>query len=601
MQSRRCSNTVLAVLFLWLATPTVRAADILDNVPNDALGFIVIKNVGNTNDKTEQLLASLKLQFPGPLALLKMTTGVGQGLDPQGDVLLTVLPGRQPSERPQLGIWLPTADYNQFVTALDGTPTDGITAVSVVGEDLLVAKNGAWAVIMDPDQRDRMQSLLAATPAPPAKIAAWKNWIDTNNVTAMLLPNGWQALWTWAATDRGIGIAAPAAPTANGDDEDSAELFGVPSEQAERDIDAMESNEGDLWLQLRHKFRAQLRAIPQLTRWAAEADAIACGIRIDAEGNSLAGIRIAMQDDWQIARPRDVATSAEPPALFRSGDCIVSATARLHSPLAVAAAGVYAQRIAEELKNEYRVALDDEAAGRFQKAVEDAVIEVTAATVLTRPGEKPDATYSNAFVALGVTGAERFADRFADVMRLWNEMNKSEQDESQLVFKNEATEIGGRPATVYSLDMAEAFGAAAIPEVRPSMERLFGPGGKLRLTLLTADEHTVLLAIATEEHIEPLVGVLRQNQSTKWDERTNRLLPGEAEWRVMFNPQGHTRWMKRQMEAMLGTVIGAPLVRQFPPSPPIGAAGGFKSHEIWADAAIPADTIRAAGQYLNQR
>jgi hypothetical protein len=451
---------------------------------------------------------------------------------------------------------------------------------------------------MDPDQRTRLQSLLVAPSAPPAKIATWKNWIDTNNITVMLLPKGWHALWAWAATD----IAATPAAAEGADDERADALFGVPTEEPEHDVGMAEVDDSDLWSQLRRQFRAQLRELPQLARWAAEAETIACGIHVDDDGNALAGIRIAVQSDWPVATPRGAATtSAEPPTLLESGDYIVSATARLHGTFAVAAAGAHARQIAEELKNEYHVAMDEEVADRFQKAVENAMVEATAAAVLTRPGDKPDGTYSNAFLALRVTDASVFADRFGDVMRLWNQMNKSDQDESQLVFEKETVQVAGRAATMYSLDMVEAFGAAAIPEVRPSMERLFGPGGKLRLILLTADKHTVLVAVATENQATPLVDVLSHNELTKWDERINRLLPGDADWRVMINPQGHTRWLKRQMEAMLGTVIGAPLVRQFGPSPPIGAAGGFKPNEIWADAAIPADTIRATGEYLHQR
>jgi hypothetical protein len=169
------------------------------------------------------------------------------------------------------------------------------------------------------------------------------------------------------------------------------------------------------------------------------------------------------------------------------------------------------------------------------------------------------------------------------------------------VFETEKSKIGDRDATVYSLDMAEAFGTAAIPEVRPTMERLFGPGGKLRLMSFAVDDHTVLLALATEEQLKSVAGALGRDQATQWDERTNHLLPRDAQWRLMVSPAGQTRWLKRQTEAMFGKVIGAPMMRQFPSSPAIGAAGGFKPHEIWIDAAVPVETIRAAGEYLHQR
>src|SRR5262245_55951944 len=127
MLTFRLRATILAALFVVTAPPSIRAMDVLDTVPADALGFIVIKDVGATNSKAEQLLQALQLQFPGPLALLKAAGGVGDGLNLHGDLLLAILPGAQPIERPQFCIWLPVSDYKQLVTSLNGTPVDGIT------------------------------------------------------------------------------------------------------------------------------------------------------------------------------------------------------------------------------------------------------------------------------------------------------------------------------------------------------------------------------------------------------------------------------------------------------------------------------------------
>ena len=125
MHASRIHTTLLAALLFGAVSPTVRAADVLAQVPGDALGFVVINDLGRLNDKAAKLMESLQLQFPAPLALLKLATGVGDGLNPQGDMLLAILPGAQPSDQPQFGIWLPVSDYKQFVASLNGTPADG--------------------------------------------------------------------------------------------------------------------------------------------------------------------------------------------------------------------------------------------------------------------------------------------------------------------------------------------------------------------------------------------------------------------------------------------------------------------------------------------
>jgi hypothetical protein len=61
-------------------------------------------------------------------------------------------------------------------------------------------------------------------------------------------------------------------------------------------------------------------------------------------------------------------------------------------------------------------------------------------------------------------------------------------------------------------------------------------------------------------------------------------------------------WKSRESAAIVGTeVIGGPLVKQFPTAPPIGIAGGVSAGELWIDIALPADTIRGAGDYLQPK
>ena len=53
----------------------------------------------------------------------------------------------------------------------------------VAGEDLLIARRGEWAVVADPDQRERLTQLASGTPSPPPLIANWKKWIEANDIT----------------------------------------------------------------------------------------------------------------------------------------------------------------------------------------------------------------------------------------------------------------------------------------------------------------------------------------------------------------------------------------------------------------------------------
>jgi hypothetical protein len=75
---------ILAVVIVALPVRS-RAADILQNVPRDALGIVVIKNLHATDTKVAQLLKTFNARYPSPLVFIEAVTGIREGLDPQGD------------------------------------------------------------------------------------------------------------------------------------------------------------------------------------------------------------------------------------------------------------------------------------------------------------------------------------------------------------------------------------------------------------------------------------------------------------------------------------------------------------------------------------
>jgi hypothetical protein len=114
------------------------------------------------------------------------------------------------------------------------------------------------------------------------------------------------------------------------------------------------------------------------------------------------------------------------------------------------------------------------------------------------------------------------------------------------------------------------------------------------------DDHVVLLAAGTPEVAAPVADRLAPGDAPLPKFPTSSLLPPESDWRLALNPQGHSRWMKRQMDAVLGPVIGGPMIREFLSAAPITAAGGFRPQEFWADIAVPAETLSASAQYLHR-
>jgi hypothetical protein len=323
------------------------------------------------------------------------------------------------------------------------------------------------------------------------------------------------------------------------------------------------------------------------------------------------GVRLALPED-ALARANDAESKRKspPPQLFDGGEFVVTGSGDVSPRWLVPAVAPYVRQVTNDVAAQFGHKPDAADVTKFRQAVEQAAVEVQAFSLLTRPGEGADGVFTNNFLALTVASSNDFLRRSGGLVELWNSMLGKTEGGKLLVFASRPVTIGGHAGTEYAIDMTAAVGGPAIPEIKASMEKLFGPGGKFRLQFMSIDDSTVLLAVASEEQVGKVLDRIGKRDATS-DAANNESVPQELkqptelvaakrEWQVFVSPHGYTEWMRRQMDAILGAVIGGPVVPDFAVSPPVGLVGGVDGQVVWAEMAVPAQTIRAAGKYLKR-
>jgi hypothetical protein len=578
-----------------------RAANVLSEVPGEALGFVLVHNLSAVDDKVGQLATLLQRNIPRPLGFLKDFAGIGDGLNPEGDFLLALFPLTNGDEESIVFcVWLPVTNYDRYLASLGATSIDGVAAATIAGEDLLVAQRGEWALIMDPDQRERIAELAAAEPAPP-QLPAWNKWIEANDVTVVAFAPGVRTLLASIATD---GEADERSPDANNSD---IALRNLNANRRAYYSARRYVTLADMLESAKTEFQKWSAAVPELAHAMRQANVVGCGLRVDGSGNALASVRVALgkEASTPLIVADDKGSNELPPRIITSGAFVSSGAGRVPLPILSAYTRGYARYLAAEMKAEERTELDDSSLKRLMEAGDQAAGLVQSIYFVSQPGEAAQPIYSNEFVAVRVSSAGPFVEHAKEVMRLWNSANRNARGDTRLVFDVEDTKVGETPATLYSLDMAALEGGLILPEVRQIMEKLFGPGGRLRLWIVPADEHTVLLTAATADQVTAAVAALNEKQAIDWNRgglgECNGLLPAESDWRVFVDAHRYLDWQRREQSAIAGVpIIGGTLVRDFPASPPVGIAGGFRGGELWLEAAALAPTVKSADTYLTR-
>jgi hypothetical protein len=598
MHIRQLFRVVIATV-LFLAPAIVRAADVVQEVPSDALGFIVVHNLGAVDAKIKTLSTNLRNNAFSPLEFLKSAAGVQEGLDPNGDFLLAVYKeGNSDDAQIQFGVWLPVADYAAFAKSIGATSTGGVAAATVAGQDLLIAHRGDWAVVMDPDQRQRIGQLVSAQPSPPPEIAAWKSWIASNDVTLVTFAPGVHEFWSWLEER-----FENSKPGQSSDDLFGARDTGVPRDKLIATNNPSPKGLAGILSEI-HKWSSASPAIEQSIQQASMAG---CGFRLDVNGNEHGNVQAKVRVAFDVPFEHESNGDAELPFSMLADDhFVIHGAGRLPKPIFIGLATAYVQRLADDLKEEEHTALDEEAVKQLSDAVALAAGDVRSAALLTQPGDQPIPIYSNDFLAVRVTSASKFLSHAAEVMRLWNKANREAQGEMKLVLEAEEAKVANRSATLYALDMVALGGEPVLPETRQMMEKLFGPGGKLRLWFVPADDHTVLLARGTEEQVAAVLKYFDRKQPIDFNKGSlqdeNRLLSPELTWRIFFDPHRYNVWQRQESAAMIGVpVIGGPLVKPLRDCPPIAIGGTVQDRELSIEFAALEPTLKSVYDFYSPK
>ncbi len=199
--TRLLSLASIAAILLWSAA--VQAAeDVLHLVPRQALGFVVVRHLADTDAKIKTLAEQVGAPMDNtPLAQFKKSTGLSKGLDEKGDAVLISMPLKdadkeakdadfyaddKPLEPPGMVLLLPVTDYQQFLAPLHpATPKGKITEVTLMEKNFLAANQGSYALLTTLDQRDVLQAVLDSKHSIDADLADFQPWLSENDIAAV--------------------------------------------------------------------------------------------------------------------------------------------------------------------------------------------------------------------------------------------------------------------------------------------------------------------------------------------------------------------------------------------------------------------------------
>lgn len=132
------------------------SAQVLDQVPSDAVGVLEVKNLQDVNQKTAKIANAWGLDewqpdFKDPLAALMKQCHISKGVNTNGDMAVAMVTNNGNLDDPQALALIPVSDYGAFLGNFEkvGDADGGVQEIKnpQSGSNLFVAQRGNYAAL----------------------------------------------------------------------------------------------------------------------------------------------------------------------------------------------------------------------------------------------------------------------------------------------------------------------------------------------------------------------------------------------------------------------------------------------------------------------
>jgi hypothetical protein len=575
------NRNIIATLAVLILTVAARAEGILDHVPPSAMGFVVIHDLAGADAKIEKVMAIFSelsdVRPPAPLAFIKAATGLGAGINESGDALLVALPGDASPLEPKPLLMVAVSDYAAFAASVGGDASGEIARVKIAGQEVLAAKVGDFALLMNVEHRPTMETLIGAKSDPPATIAALAAWLRTNEAALVVLPAGVEMLTATAQS-------AASAQAAQFD-----EQLSDPA-MADMLADAKQS------LEIYQKILGVLKT---------EIASVGVGVAIDGNSNVRLTKRVTFKRGGTLADAAPIgkvegallAGYPDEPFVFAGGGPFPRGWGESMAKLS--------RSIIEQAPEFYGFEDFDEA--KWQKLEESwkDAFQVESLSMIMFAGDKEDALYSNLYSTMRMPDSAKYMESARASMTIWNDLVDSSTSDVKLKYEIAEVDVAGKKALKMTNDVMAAAGDDNVPMLKPMFEKMFGNEGKLVMFWTPADDHTVVMSISSEAQAKAAVEWASASESGLANnaelKATTALLNPAAPWEFYISPQGCVAWFTRAYSMLLGTLGGpAVTVPEYPAGPPMGLSVLIAEGQLQGEVVFPVQMLKDIAGYVRK-
>lgn len=598
--TRACSLLAAPFLCLVMAATALGQANPLEAIPEDALGFVVIRDLSDANARVSTLTEKMQLPLPDLLGMAKQMAGVDQGVDEKGGIAIAALP----TDDSPFGVFgfVPVTDYPKFIASLAPEDADAkITKVTLFGQPMLVGRKGNFAVVaMSVEHEALLEQVLASERSVVQTVEPLKTWMDQQQLALVITPAGkTKLLRTIAAalpTQEQLEAGAKAIDADKNEEQNNDDSDDEDKNKADDDAEPAENATALAGVgQMFGMFKELLVAADeQLTHLAA-------GVRIEDNATLHVAVRAVFLPDGKLAAwakeikiPPEGLLAGIPPGkyVFAYGGVAAQFSPEVQAMInRFSESGMQTIGLDEESRKKYAAATEKLSVG---KRLSGGVMG------MMRPG---DSIFETSVSVEHVQSADEHVKNTREALSLMEASLVKNPETKKGMYALRDVKVGELEVLEFESDFAaltqlEGNDKGGAEMIQGLLGKMFGRDGKVRMYIAKANDQVVISAYSKEQLVR---GVEHVRSGTKGLEadgdiaKTTAQLPAGSQWVAYASPEGIVQLIGSFAQAMLGAEFKLPA---FPASDPIGLAARVNESGLDAEIVLPESVVAGLGQFI---
>lgn len=555
----------ILLLTAWLIATAAQAQDVKDVLkvlPEDSFGVVITQKLEQIDDKIQLVAKKLQMPLPlSPLELGKAAVGVSKGLNAKGAAAVAFVP-QTGEDHPVPVVFVPVSDYAEFVTQFKGKD-GGVTDIELVdGRKMAATKKGSFAVLVPSEHREVLKKIETASVWAEPVLA----WVEENEVTLLATRKGIKH----AMAEAQKGLAQAKQGLANNPEQEMAAAWLGSMENCLKSVASDVTNAG-------------------------------LGTRVDKDGNIGLDARSFFAKGSDLAKMMsDVkAPAGGPLAGLPTGQYAFAFGGAMPKNFMEAMLKLNLQIIKAAAKDGDNAQLKEKFAA-MEKSFAEMSRNLTSMGFVVHTGAKDDPLFSNVVGVIGSENAHAYMDSYEKMVPAMNALYKDLKAPflPEVVLKKKSLE----KLTVLETETAIPLPNDGDPMQKKMLESMFGPGGKLKTSVMALDPKTIVMTYQDADSMKRYILAISANKGLMYNAnvaKTLQLLPEGSQWVILINPSGVATMVS---QAVANFAPGVPFqIPEFPQTPPVGIGIRATETGIQGQMVVPIQILEAAGKLFGAK